>query len=861
MGEDSVFIMNAAGDCVASSNADKPISFVGANFASRDYFREAMDGKKGYQYAMGKITNIPGLFFSEPIILEGRIVGVVTTKVNLRVLSHLVNQADSFLTDKYGVIILASDAKLEMRSLPGAAIVGVSREARIDRYKRDDFPVITVNAWPGHWRASVNRFDNGSQPLVLTDKTLDAQGRKVYVYRRLPEISGITQNRLRNFFLLAIFGIVVFLIVRSRIIYLRVRAKAEDDLRTSARKYQLLFESSRDALMTVAPPSWKFSGANQAALQLFGASSLEEFTRIEPWNVSPEFQPDGHPSSEKAQKMIRKAMLDGSHFFEWEHQRLNAQTFTADVMLTRLEFGGEPFLLATVRDITEQKLAADMLRKLSVAVEQSPISVVITDLNAIIQYVNPQYAEATCYSAEEAIGRNAGFIKSGHTPKIIYQEMWNKLTNGMAWHGELFNKRKNGELYWEETHIAPVKAPSGNVTHYVAAKIDITERKLQEKQIVENEQRLIKILNVSPIAVRITVKRGQQVVFYNPSYADLLKNPEAMGDDPKRFYANAKDYEEILDTVSRGNAVINRQIELNLQDRSTVWTLASYMSIQYQGEDAVLGWFYDITKLKQTEETLQLARLNAEATSSELKGLHERNVDDMAVASNIMSHIMRSEGLNDPQIRYFQKPAHQFSGDIIAAARDNNGDLRVMLADVTGHGLQAALFLLPVSRVFYSMVKRGFMTGDIVREMNQTMREITVTGRFIAAAVAHVARDGSSIEIWNGGIPSAVHVQQNGEIHNFRSQHLPLGVLKAEAFDAATEVVHVNKGALLLCSDGLIEAENASGEPFGDALLEAIIQISPPDELFKNITSSLETHLGGCIPHDDLSIVLAQCGA
>jgi serine phosphatase RsbU (regulator of sigma subunit) len=166
-----------------------------------------------------------------------------------------------------------------------------------------------------------------------------------------------------------------------------------------------------------------------------------------------------------------------------------------------------------------------------------------------------------------------------------------------------------------------------------------------------------------------------------------------------------------------------------------------------------------------------------------------------------MSHIMRSDGLSDPEIRYFQRPALQFSGDIIAAARDSKGDLRIMLADVTGHGLQAALYLLPVSRVFYSMVKRGFMTGDIAREMNQTMREIAVTGRFIMAAVAHIARDGSSIEIWNGGIPTAVYAQVNGELHKFPSQHLP----------------------------------------------------------FDNILSALEAHLGGGKAHDDLSIVIAQC--
>jgi len=254
-----------------------------------------------------------------------------------------------------------------------------------------------------------------------------------------------------------------------------------------------------------------------------------------------------------------------------------------------------------------------------------------------------------------------------------------------------------------------------------------------------------------------------------------------------------------------------------------------------------------------------------ERKNRELLALHESEMDDMLVASNILSHIMRSDGLRDPQIRYFQRPTQQFGGDFIAAARDNHGDLRIMLADVTGHGLQAALFLLPIFRVFHTMVKKGLPTCDIVTEINQTMREIAVTGRFIAAAVAHITRDGSSvegssIELWNGGIPTAVYVQKNGDLHKFRSRHIPLGVVDADAFEATTEIFHAPPGTLLLCSDGLTEAENASGEPFGEARFEAILRESPPDKLFDKILSALETHLGEGIAHDDLSIVLAQCG-
>ena len=134
-------------------------------------------------------------------------------------------------------------------------------------------------------------------------------------------------------------------------------------------------------------------------------------------------------------------------------------------------------------DVTERKHTEDKLRQLSIAVEQSPVSVVIADLNANIEYVNTRFTQVTGYSVNEAIQQNPRILQSGLTSKETYEEMWSQLTRGLDWHGEIVNRRKNGELFWESIRIAPVKNPMGVVTHYVAAKSDITERKELEEQI------------------------------------------------------------------------------------------------------------------------------------------------------------------------------------------------------------------------------------------------------------------------------------------------------------------------------------------------------------------------------------------
>jgi len=141
------------------------------------------------------------------------------------------------------------------------------------------------------------------------------------------------------------------------------RKQADEDLRESEDRFRTLFESSRDALMTIASPSWKFTTGNTAAIEMFGAKDRAEFTSLGPWDVSPERQPDGRLSVDKSREMIEIARLEGSHFFEWTHKRLCGETFPATILLTRMELQGETIIQATVRDISAQKRAEEELRQ------------------------------------------------------------------------------------------------------------------------------------------------------------------------------------------------------------------------------------------------------------------------------------------------------------------------------------------------------------------------------------------------------------------------------------------------------------------------------------------------------------------
>jgi len=144
---------------------------------------------------------------------------------------------------------------------------------------------------------------------------------------------------------------------------------------------------------------------------------------------------------------------------------------------------GEDVLLETFVDITERKAAEAELRKLSSAIEQNPASVVITDCDGRIEYVNPGFTQTTGYTAEEVIGQNPRILHSGVHPPEFYAQMWETLKRGEVWRGEICNRAKNGELYWEDATIAPVLDESGRVTNYVAVKMDISQRKHAEEQL------------------------------------------------------------------------------------------------------------------------------------------------------------------------------------------------------------------------------------------------------------------------------------------------------------------------------------------------------------------------------------------
>ncbi|MGE5847177.1 MAG: ATP-binding protein, partial [Ignavibacteria bacterium] len=195
------------------------------------------------------------------------------------------------------------------------------------------------------------------------------------------------------------------------------------------------------------------------------------------------------------------------------------------------------YFVAIINDITAEKKSLIELKKLSSAVEQSPASVVITDLNGVIQYVNPKFTEVSGYAYNEAIGKNPRILKSGKTPEHIYVNLWKMISTGNEWKGELFNKKKNGELFWEYISISPIKNESGAITHYVAVKEDITEQKQTARNL---EEALIEVKRSNKDLEQFAYTAShdlQEPIRMIKSYAQLLEmqNKEDFSKDGQEF--------------------------------------------------------------------------------------------------------------------------------------------------------------------------------------------------------------------------------------------------------------------------------------------------------------------------------------
>ena len=266
-------------------------------------------------------------------------------------------------------------------------------------------------------------------------------------------------------------------------------------------------------------------------------------------------------------------------------------------------------ILVVLNDATRKKLAAAQLRRFSQAVEQSPSLVVVTDVDANIEYVNPKFTEVTGYSEAEVIGKNPRLLKSGAMLADEYSKMWGVLVSGSEWRGYFHNKRKNGVGYWAYAAISPISDSAGKITHYVCVQEDVTKQRLAEEALRASEERMRAMFQAMTDVV-IVIDRDGRYLEIAPTNPELLYRVDGgiLGKTLHDVFPKdrADSFLTIVQKCVDSNSVVETEYRLPIGDKD-VWFEARLSPMP--GGKAVLV-AHDVTAKRLAAQALQESKLS-----------------------------------------------------------------------------------------------------------------------------------------------------------------------------------------------------------------------------------------------------------
>jgi diguanylate cyclase (GGDEF)-like protein/PAS domain S-box-containing protein len=392
-----------------------------------------------------------------------------------------------------------------------------------------------------------------------------------------------------------------------------------------------ILEATPDFVAT-ATPDGKILSANRAARKILGIGADEDIVGTPIATFLPEWafriiEQEGIPTS----------MQEG----HWEGEtallsRDGKEIPVSQVILSHRTADGKLAYLSTImRDLSEHKRTESELRKLTQALEQSANTIVITGRDGVIEYVNPYFYTLTGYSPEEVIGHTPRVWQSGETPRKTYREMWQTILAGEVWRGELHNRKKNGELYWEAVTISPVKNEKGEITHFVGVKQDISASKDVEVKLRLWQRALESSVNA--ITITDASQTNFPYVYVNPAFERITgySAEEALGKNG-RFLQNQDIDQPELENIRRavkeqrdGKALLRNY----RKDGRLFWNELYISPVRNDAGQVThyIGIQNDVTERKQYEE--QLAYQSAHDTLTQLPN---RNLAQDRLAQGII---------------------------------------------------------------------------------------------------------------------------------------------------------------------------------------------------------------------------------
>ncbi|MBF0447675.1 MAG: PAS domain S-box protein [Magnetococcales bacterium] len=428
------------------------------------------------------------------------------------------------------------------------------------------------------------------------------------------------------------------------------QVKTEAALRESEERYHDLYDNAPDMYVSVLPESALIRECNQTLCNKLGYSKNEIIGRP----IFDLYHPECIQAVNTAfQSFISTGSVDNAELILMKKDGSQIPVIL-NVSAAYDQDGNILHSRSSWRDISDQKEAGKQIKILQQAVEQSPTSIVITDVDGNIEYVNPKFSTITGYSSEEIVGQNPRILKSGHTTEAEYEKLWQVILSGQEWHGEFLNERKDGTRYWENVSISPVQNDRGTITHFVAVKEDVTLRRI-------NDQRLQMAMQASNDGIwDYTIKTGE--CFFSPRWAAMLDldhqtvKPHIKSWKERIHPDDQATVERSMEAIMIGNTE-ELQLEYRMRRGSGDWlwmrTKGKITERDLAGEPLrIVGTQSNITHEKQWLETLKQSNKELQISEENYRSL----------VSNVPGVVYRCALDSDWTMQFISKAVFDLSG-------------------------------------------------------------------------------------------------------------------------------------------------------------------------------------------------------
>lgn len=381
-------------------------------------------------------------------------------------------------------------------------------------------------------------------------------------------------------------------------------------LQEAESRYRTLFEQSPNAVILIDPKTLSPIEYNDKSYKMFGYTK-RNFKKVS-------FK-DLYVKPERMKEHLQQAEILGEYKSSQSLKTRSGEIKDVLISTKNIEFFGRQVLLNIIVNVTKYKQYQRELQKISNVTKQTTDNVIITNKKGIIEYVNPAFENFTGYSNKEMYGQTTKILKSGKHDNAFYRNMWKTISSGKTYQGEICNKKKNGELYYEETTITPLRDKEGNITHFVSTAKEITK----SKQDAESLRKFSNVVKQMGDSVIITNNKGI-IEFVNSSFEEMTgyKQKEVTGKNPSILKSGLHDldfYKQLWAKILNGN--VHRSVFINRDKNGNIFYEEKTISPLKNSEGELTHFIStgkDITQRIEVEKSLK-------ASEDSYKALYHNN--------------------------------------------------------------------------------------------------------------------------------------------------------------------------------------------------------------------------------------------